>query len=108
MNYAARKIAKQRIDVLFQQSVKISKSNPELAQRYVTTARKIAMAARIRLPTHYKRRICKNCHALLVYGENCRVRIKPKREKHVVVTCLSCGAKTRYIVKPRKEKVEIE
>lgn len=102
MNYAVRKIARQRIDVLFQQSVELSKSNPELAQRYVATARKIAMSARIRLPTHYKRRICKNCNALLVYGMNCRVRIKPKREKHVVVTCLSCGARMRYNVKPKK------
>jgi len=101
MSFAARQIARQRIDVLFQQAVGLRTSNPALAQRYVITARKIAMATRIRLPANYKRRICKNCHEILVHGQNCRVRVKPKREKHVVVTCLSCGARTRYVVKPK-------
>ncbi|MCX8151061.1 MAG: ribonuclease P [Candidatus Bathyarchaeota archaeon] len=104
MNLVARQVTRQRIDVLFQQALNISKYNPELAQHYVVTARKIAMAARIRLPTNYKRRICKNCHLVLLYGRNCRVRIKSRREKHVVVTCLGCGAKTRYIVKTKRRK----
>lgn len=108
MDSAAKQIARQRVQILFQQATCVNKSNPELAQRYVASARKIAMAARIRLPAHYKRQICKNCNALLVPGRNSRVRIKPRRETHVVVTCLSCGAQTRYPTKTKKEKMKLE
>jgi ribonuclease P protein subunit RPR2 len=70
----------------------------------VETARKIAMAARIYLPVSIKRRICKNCNTLLVPGENCRVRIKPRREPHVVTTCLVCGFRTRLPVRKKREQ----
>jgi ribonuclease P protein subunit RPR2 len=108
MNSTTKRIAKRRVEVLFQQAEKTRRENPQLASRYVETARKIAMAARIRLPTEYKRRICKNCNTLLVPGDNCRVRIKQKREPHVVVTCLTCGYQTRMLLRKKKEKTKIE
>jgi ribonuclease P protein subunit RPR2 len=108
MNSTTKQIAKHRVQVLFQQAEKKRKENPQLAKRYVEMARRIAMAARIRLPTEYKRRICKNCNALLVPGGNCRVRVKQRREPHLVVTCLSCGYQTRMLLRKKKEKIEIE
>ena len=108
MNSTAKQIARQRVQNLFQQATCVNKVNPELAQRYITIARKIAMAARMRLPTSYKREICRNCNALLVPGWNCRVRVKPRRETHIVVTCLSCGGQTRFPVKVKKEKMKLE
>ena len=80
------------------------RANPDLSSRYVETARKIAMAARIRLPAKYKRQICRKCNSLLVVGDNCRVRIKQRREPHVVVTCLNCGFQTRIPLRKKKEK----
>jgi ribonuclease P protein subunit RPR2 len=108
MNANTKQIAKKRVQVLFQQAEKKRRENPQLAKRYVETARRIAMAARIRLPTEYKRRICKNCNALFVPGDNCRVRIKQRREPHLVVTCLSCGYQTRMLLRRKKEKVKLE
>jgi ribonuclease P protein subunit RPR2 len=108
MKSAAKQIARQRIQVLFQQAKKVYPDNPQLSSRYVETARKIAMAAKIRLPTVYRRQICKNCHMLLVQGANCRVRIKQKREPHVVVTCLNCGYQTRMLLRKKKEKQRLE
>ena len=108
MKSTAQQIAKQRIQVLFQQAKSVYKSNPKLSSRYITTARKIAMAAKVRLPTTYKRQICKNCNMLLVQGDNCRVRIKQKREPHVVITCLNCGCKTRILLRKKREKVKLE
>jgi ribonuclease P protein subunit RPR2 len=108
MNSTAKQIARQRVQALFQQATRINKANPQLAQRYIATARKIAMAARMRLPASFKRQICKNCNALLVPGYSCRVRVKPRRETHVVVTCLSCGSQTRFPVKAKKEKMKLE
>ena len=76
--------------------------------QYVASARKIAMAAKIRLPVEFRRETCKECNSLFVQGVNCRVRIKQKREPHVVVTCLNCGNQTRILLKEKKEHKELE
>jgi ribonuclease P protein subunit RPR2 len=102
MDSTTKQIAKQRIQILFQQAEETRRENPQLASRYVEVARKIAMAAKIRLPTKYKRRICRNCNVLLVLGDNCRVRIKQRREPHLVVTCLACGHQTRVLLRKKK------
>jgi ribonuclease P protein subunit RPR2 len=90
-----KKIAGQRVELLFQRAKSVYRSDPQLSSRYVVTARKIAMAAKMPLPVVYKRQICKKCNTLLVQGDNCRVRVRPNREPHVVITCLNCGSKTR-------------
>jgi ribonuclease P protein subunit RPR2 len=108
MKSTTKQIARKRIEVLFQQAKNVYRDNPQLSSRYIATARKIAMAAKIPLPTLYKRQICKNCNMLLVQGDNCRVRIRQKREPHVVITCLSCGCKTRIPLKKKREKTKLE
>ncbi len=108
MKSTTKQIAKNRVQVLFQQALNVYKTNPQLAQRYVATARRISMGARIRLPAQYKRQTCKNCNALLVPGSSSRVRVKPKRATHIVVTCLGCGYQTRIPVRAEKEKIKLE
>lgn len=109
MNATTKQIAKHRIQILFQQATQTYPANPDLAQKYLLTAKKIAMAARVRMPAGYKHRICKKCSSLLVPGKSSRVRIKSKREPHLVVTCLKCGSTTRMPLKPKtKEKKRIE
>lgn len=104
MKSNAKQIARQRIKILFEQAKKVYPDNPQLSSRYIATARKIAMAAKIPLPTMYKRQICKKCNTLLVQGDNCRVRIRQKREPHMVITCLTCEHKTRIPLKKKKEE----
>ena len=103
-----KQIARQRIQILFEQAKKNAKSDPKLAAKYVKSARRIAMAAKIRLPLEFRRQTCKNCNALLVHGVNCRVRIKQKRESHVVVTCLNCGNQTRILLGKKMEQNSLE
>ena len=103
-----KQIARQRIQILFEQAKKVGRTDPELAMQYVASARKIAMAARIRMPGQFKRETCKECNSLFVHGVNCRVRIRQKREPHVAVTCLNCGNQTRILLKKKKEKNELE
>ncbi len=103
-----KQIARQRVQILFEQAKQVCKTNPQLAMHYIKSARKIAMAAKIRLPVEFKRETCKNCNALLVHGYNCRVRIKPNREPHVVMTCLNCGNSTRIMLSKKKEQKELE
>jgi ribonuclease P protein subunit RPR2 len=94
-------IARQRVEILFDQAKSVAKANPKLAEEYLGSARRIAMAAKIRLPLEFKRETCKECNSLFMHGVNCRVRVKQKREPHVVVTCLNCGKQTRYMLKKK-------
>jgi ribonuclease P protein subunit RPR2 len=103
-----KQIAQQRIETLFQQAQEVGRANPKLAAEYVKTARRVAMAARIRMPSTFKRQTCKKCNALLVYGINCRVRIKQKRESHVTITCLNCGYQSRIGLRKKQGQVKIE
>jgi ribonuclease P protein subunit RPR2 len=107
MHSSTRQIAEHRIQILFDQAKIVHGTNAELSRIYIETARRIAMSAKIRFPTNYRRQTCKECNSLLVVGDNCRVRIKQKREPHVVVTCLNCGLHTRLLLK-KKEKPTFE
>jgi len=104
MDAETKRIAMQRIHTLFRLANETLHEDPSLAQRYVDAARKIAMAAKIRLPTEYRRQICRYCKSFILPGVNCRVRIKQRREPHVVITCLKCGKQTRI---PLKEKIKL-
>ena len=99
-----KQIARQRIQILFNEAKKVCKSDSQLATQYIKSARRIAMAARIRLPVDFRRQTCKSCNALFVQGYNCRVRVKQKRTPHVVITCLNCGNQTRILLSKRKEQ----
>jgi ribonuclease P protein subunit RPR2 len=90
-----RSIARQRVQALFSLAEETLDKEPALAQQYVDTARRIAMAAKIRLPRQYRRQICRHCKRFIMPGVNCRVRIKQLREPHIVTTCLVCGKQTR-------------
>jgi len=99
-----RQIALQRIQTLFQLAKEKIREEPALAQRYVTIARKIAMRTKLRLPTEYRRMVCRHCKSFIYPGVNCRVRVQQRREPHMVITCQVCGKITRIPLKSRKRK----
>ncbi|MCS7115091.1 MAG: ribonuclease P [Nitrososphaerota archaeon] len=103
METTVKRIAMQRIRTLFLLARETYHEDPDLAQRYVNIARRIAMAAKVRLPKEYRRQVCRNCKGFILPGVNCRVRIKQRREPHVVITCLRCGKHARIPLK-RKTK----
>ena len=98
-----KQIALQRIHTLFRLAREKIHENSQLAQRYVEIARKIAMRTRVHMPREYRRMICKHCKRFILPGVNCRVRIQPRRNSHVVVTCLSCMHYMRIPLKKREE-----
>jgi ribonuclease P protein subunit RPR2 len=104
MDADTRRIALQRVRTLFSLANETIHEDPALAQRYVSLARKIAMAAKLRLPKEYRRQVCRHCKSFILPGVNCRVRIKQHREPHVVITCLVCNGQTRIPLKEKKEK----
>ncbi|MEM3617469.1 MAG: ribonuclease P protein component 4 [Candidatus Bathyarchaeia archaeon] len=104
MDDATKRIARQRIQSLFRLARETYHNDPFLAQRYVDIARRVAMAAKIRLPTEYRRMVCRHCKSLILPGVSCRVRIKQQREPHVVITCLKCGKHMRIPLKRKKKE----
>jgi ribonuclease P protein subunit RPR2 len=94
-NPAIKKIARERIRILFEQADLASPAHPERSNRYVELARKIAMRQRVRIDRDLRRRFCHHCSAFLVPGRNMRVRI---HRGNVVVTCRDCNRKMRYRV----------
>ena len=86
-------IAKERIRTLFDQAEKVFHEDPELSNRYVELARKIAMKFKVRIPRELKRRFCKHCKTYLVPSVNCSVRT---HEGHVVYYCKTCRKYMRF------------
>jgi len=97
-----KRIARERIQILFKLAREIIRKDPALAQKYVQTARKIAMAARLKLPREYRRQVCRKCKSFILPGVNCRVRTQSRREPHVVITCLECGKHMRIPLRGRR------
>ncbi len=95
MGAAIKSIARQRIQTLFLLARETYHKDPDLAQRYVDIARRIAMAAKIPLPKEYRRQVCRHCKSFILPCVSCRVRIKQRREFHLVITCLKCGKPMR-------------
>ncbi|MCS7096246.1 MAG: ribonuclease P protein component 4 [Nitrososphaerota archaeon] len=104
MDKRVKHIAMQRIQILFTLARETYKEDPHLAQRYVDIARRIAMALRIRLPVEYRRQLCRHCKSFILPGVSCRVRIKQRREPHVVVTCMKCGGHMRIPLRKKEVK----
>ena len=91
---AERKIAHERIDILFRLAeTEAAKGNFPRANRYASLAAKIGMRYNVRLPREYKRRYCRKCHAFLVPGKKCRVRVARGK---VTTTCGVCGDVRRF------------
>ncbi len=103
MTSSVKRLALQRIDILFRLAREAVHEEPELAQRYVEIARRIAMRARVRIPREYRRLICRRCKKFILPGVSCRVRIKQRREPHIVITCFHCGGYMRIPIKGRKK-----
>jgi len=89
---AWKKIARERIVILFAQAEREFAKHPERAKRYVELARKIGMRYRVRLG---RADFCRQCNAYLKPGVNCRFRLRRDRQA-VVATCLACGHVSRH------------
>jgi len=90
-----KKIAEERINILFREAEIEYKNDPKLSHRYVFLARKIAMKYNLKLPSELKRKFCKQCHHYLFPGKNCIVRTNQDTQC-VESTCLDCKHINRF------------
>lgn len=86
-------IARERIKNLISLAEKAFSKNPRVSDHYVELARKIAMKARVRIPSDIKKRFCKHCYKFLQPGVNCRVRT---RNNKLIYYCLNCKEYMRF------------
>jgi len=93
-------IAAERIERLFELAEKAFEKHPELSDRYVKLAWKIATRYNVRLPAALKRKFCRKCLSFLRPGASCRVRVQ---SGCVVVTCLRCDHVARLIFEPKRK-----
>jgi ribonuclease P protein subunit RPR2 len=94
-------IAKERIRELFRQAgIAASEDRLDLANRYVTLARKISMRFKVKIPADLKRRFCKHCYRYLIPGKTSRVRIAKTR---VIYYCNNCRKFMRFVIRKKKK-----
>jgi ribonuclease P protein subunit RPR2 len=88
-----RIVALERIEKLFLEAEMMFSERPDLSNRYVELARKIAMKFKVKIRPALKRRFCKHCYSYLKQGKNVRVRLT---EGHVTYYCLECKKFMRF------------
>ncbi len=85
--------ALEGINKLFLEADAAFSESPELSDRYVEMARKIAQKARTGIPYAFKKRFCRRCGAFWMPGKTVRVRLQKQK---VVYYCLKCRHYTRH------------
>lgn len=78
-------------------------SQRALAAQLGSLAGAVGRRCVLRLAPALKRCLCKGCGTALVYGVNAKVRHRSRRQKHLVVTCLTCHTIKRFINNPRHQ-----
>lgn len=88
-----KKIARERIEILFTQAREMFSKDSSLSDRYVEIARKISMKYNVRLTSEERRSFCKHCYKYLVPSVNCHVRV---RDDMIVYSCHECKKFSRF------------
>ncbi|MFP4116528.1 MAG: ribonuclease P protein component 4 [Candidatus Aenigmatarchaeota archaeon] len=90
-----KKIARERIEILFEEAEEAFTERKDRANRYVELARKIAMRYRVKIPKELNRKFCEECHSYIKPGVNCKTQVDSD-EKTVKWKCEECGYVKRY------------
>ena len=104
MSKKDKKIAKERINILLEESKKaLKEGDKELSRNYVKKAKRIGTKYQIPLGK-MKRLFCNECNIYFIPGKTLRVRTK-KKDMRTVFTCLECGHVQRYRYVKEKKKL---
>ncbi len=72
--------------------------NINRAEALGAQARKLSSSFNVRIPRKYRFFYCKKCKTFLIPGKTMRVRIRQRRQTHIVIKCTRCGVFKRYII----------
>jgi ribonuclease P protein subunit RPR2 len=91
------RIARERISALFALAEReAAAGHGDLADRYVTIARRVGTRYNVRVLPEYRELYCRGCSTFWIEGRTVRTRL---RSGHRVRTCLHCGRERRTLVR---------
>jgi ribonuclease P protein subunit RPR2 len=93
-----KEIALERINILLKHAVSNAKTNPKLAQRQASIAKKISTKYRIKMPYEFRIMFCKKCKCFIAPGINSKIRVGRSSIKSVRITCNLCCHTYRKII----------
>ncbi|MEM0360132.1 MAG: ribonuclease P [Candidatus Diapherotrites archaeon] len=82
------RIARERINRLFELAKKEFSAHPERSHRYVKIAIAIGKRCNERIPWKLKKNYCKKCQSYLQEGKNAKIRVQGSTLK---ITCMKCN-----------------
>ena len=95
---AKKKIALERMYVLINSAISNARSNPDLAQRQSSLARRISTHHRIKMPYELRINFCKKCKNFIAPGINSRIRLGRTSLKSIRITCNFCENTYRKVI----------
>ncbi|MGI0026718.1 MAG: ribonuclease P protein component 4 [Nitrosopumilaceae archaeon] len=98
MKPALRQIALERMQILIKNAMSNARTNPTLAQRQASLAKKLSTKYRIRMPYDIRINFCKKCKKFIAPGVNARIRIGRSSVKSIRITCGFCNHTYRKII----------
>ena len=88
----------ERMQILIDNAISNSKSDPELSQRQASIARRISSKYKIRMPYYLRMVFCKKCKSFIAPGVNSRIRLGRTSVKSIRISCNLCGHTYRKII----------
>lgn len=93
-----KRIAEERIEILFHLAEKNFLKNPDRSRRYIELARKIGLRYNVRMSREQKKSFCKKCNTLLKKGKSAKLEVD-KEHRIMLLKCLNCNTVYRVYEK---------
>lgn len=93
-----RRIAGERMSILYGLAERTALESPELSRSYVLTLRRIGSHYKVKIPAQIENSLCKGCGSVLIPGKTAKVRLVSS-SGYVARVCSSCGAERRMFYK---------
>jgi ribonuclease P protein subunit RPR2 len=85
-----KKIANERIEILYQLAKESYSTDPELSRSYVKLIKEISSHYKITLDKSIKNNICRKCDTVLIPGQSSTVRTVSSK-RFMSYKCNNCG-----------------
>ena len=98
---AIRKVAAERISILYDASVRAFPEDKERSKEYIKTLEEIGRHYKVRIPKEIAACICKKCALPLIEGENLVIRVLARQGRRIY-RCSVCGKTNSLAFKKAK------
>jgi len=100
-----RDLVAERMQILIKNALTNARSNPKLAERQASLAKRLSTKYRVRMPYELRINFCKKCKKFIVPGFTARIRLGRSAVKSIRITCRFCDHTYRKIIKNKIPKV---